>query len=269
MPRPRADHGIVFDADNNLLGNDGTHIHKASDPENAEVWVPNVGQYEQMGRLADGDIVAINASNGTVERVASDGSRTVLDSGRSAYGLVVGPDNMVYIADTWQTNTIIRIDPDTGWADEYIAGFGSAYAKVITFNRDYSRMYIGTVSDAGVVLYVDLDKNLEPIGNPKLFATNAGTWHDGMGMDACGNLYVNDYYSTSLYRISENGQVALFHDFPYDDYGHGHTWGTGVGSWDDHTLYVPQPYIGQRVSALTIGVPAMDWNNGSYITINE
>jgi hypothetical protein len=35
--------------------------------------------------------------------------------------------------------------------------FGSVYAKVIAFNRDYSRMYIGTVSDA------------------------------------CGNLYVNDY----------------------------------------------------------------------------
>ena len=270
MGQPRAYHGIVFDADNNLVGNDTTHIHRASDPDNSEVWLPGVGLYEQMGRLADGDIVAVSGTYGTVERIASDGSRTVLDSGRSAYGLVVGPDNMVYIADPWLSNTIIRIDPDTGWAEEYIAGFaGNVYAKVIAFNRDYSRMYIGTVSDAGVVMYVDLDKKLEPIGGPQLFATNAGVWHDGLGMDACGNLYVNDYGDTAMYRISEKGQVALYHDFPYNDYGHGHTWGTGVGFWDDHTLYVPQPYIGYRVSALTIGVPAMDWNNGFYSTINE
>jgi sugar lactone lactonase YvrE len=270
MPQPRAYHGIVFDADNNLVGNDTTHIHSASDPENAEVWLPGVGTYEQIGLLADGDIVAISGTNGTVERIASDGSRIVLYAGLDAYGLVVGPDNMVYIADPWISNTIIRIDPDTGWAEEYISGFDpNVYGKVMTFNRDYSRMYIGTRSDTGAVLFVDLDQDLEPVGGLQLFAVDAGTWHDGIGMDACGNLYVNDYSRTRLNRISQKGKVSVYHDFPSFDYGHGHTWGTGVGSWDDHTLYVPQPYIGYRVAALTIGVPAMDWNDGIYITINE
>jgi hypothetical protein len=270
LEQPTAYHSIVFDDENNLVGTDEFQLFKSPDPDNVELWIPNIRELEQMDILPDGDIVALSTWEGSLIRLKPDGTRTTIKGNLQGYGLIVGPDNMVYVADSWMTNSILRIDPDTGFTETYISGFpGDITAKVITFNRDYSRMYIGTVSDIGAVLFVDLGKNLEPISEIKLFTDGTGAWHDGIGMDACGNLYVNDVSASQLLQISQDGTVTVFYWWPNSDYGHGHTWGTGIGPWDDHTLYLPQPYVGYRVLAMEIGVPNAHWNDGYYVTINE
>lgn len=270
LDQPTAYHDVVFDDENNLVGTDEFQLFKSPDSENVELWIPNIRELEQMGVLPDGDIVALSTWAGSLIRLKPDGTRTTIKGNLQGYGLIVGPDNMVYVADSWLTNSILRIDPDTGFTETYISGFNDGItAKVITFNRDYSRMYIGTVSNTGAVLFVELDKNLMPISAVKRFANNTGTWHDGIGMDACGNLYVNDVSASQFFRISQDGTVSVYHDWKNSDYGHGHTWGTGIEPWDDHTLYLPQPYIGYRVQAMEIGVPNAHWNDGYYVTINE
>jgi hypothetical protein len=44
---------------------------------------------------------------------------------------------------------------------------------------------------------------------------------------------------------------------------------SGIGPWVDHTIYLPQPYVGYTVTSYDIGVPSRDWNNGYYTTTNE
>ena len=50
-------------------------------------------------------------------------------------------------------------------------------------------------------------------GDAKLFpklvswSTGVGTgWHDGLAVDACGNVYMCDYNVTAIYRITPDGR---------------------------------------------------------------
>jgi hypothetical protein len=89
-----------------------------------------------------------------------------------------------------------------------------------------------------------------------LFATIAGGgWLDGLGVDACGNLFVPDYNTSSLYRISPEGLVSLYYYFGSVAYGHGLAWGSGMGGWNAEALYLPQPYDENTVVEVVIGVP--------------
>ena len=96
------------------------------------------------------------------------------------------------------------------------------------------------------------------VGSPMLFATisGAGNWLDGIRVDACGNVFVPNFSTSALYRITPDGVVSTYYDWPdITGYGHGLEWGNGVGGWDDRILYQPQPYNGCTVVALDIGVP--------------
>ncbi|GDX82492.1 hypothetical protein LBMAG42_43030 [Deltaproteobacteria bacterium] len=91
------------------------------------------------------------------------------------------------------------------------------------------------------------------------FATGMGSWMDGLELDECGNLYAPNYSDRMLWRISPDGltKTAMV-TRSSTDYGHGVTWGNGVGSWDDHTLYQPQPYASYHVREVEIGFASAD-----------
>ena len=57
------------------------------------------------------------------------------------------------------------------------------------------------------------------------------------------------------------GVATIFANWnsPYGYYGHGATWGTGVGGWLEDALYVPMPYGSNQVREIQIGVPGRDW----------
>jgi hypothetical protein len=79
---------------------------------------------------------------------------------------------------------------------------------------------------------------------------------DGLGVDVCGNVYVADYGTSALYRIpAQGGEGELFVDWPDWQYGHGLEWGSGLGGWSETALYLPQPYNGNKVVELELGVP--------------
>ena len=130
-------------------------------------------------------------------------------------------------------------------------------------------MYMGTNSGT-TVYYVDLNEDLEVISEPEPFRSGVGDgWMDGLAVDICGNVYVAEYYSGGMYRISPDAteMTTLFRVGASGSmYGHGIQWGSGVGGWDDHTMFIPQPYNGDSVAELYLGVPYRTWEG---IVINQ
>ena len=78
---------------------------------------------------------------------------------------------------------------------------------------------------------------------------------DGLTMDACGYLYVPSYEERALFRVSPEGKVIRYFQFEPAKYGHGLEWGSGIGGWNANALYLPQPYDGNTVVEVVVGVP--------------
>ena len=131
-------------------------------------------------------------------------------------------------------------------------------ARAIAFNRDFTRLYFGTLSGNGVY-GVDLDANLDPIGDPVLIRAVPDSWHDTVEVDACGHIYVGSVFSSSIFRINADLSVTEIIDWTFNTYGHGFEWGDETGGWDPLSIYVTHPYIGSRVDTFYLGVPGAHW----------
>lgn len=258
----RGYHDVAFTENGYILGNNSGNFHlvAAAYGEPANVLVPGIGQIEQMTWLPNGDLAA--ATYQGVVRITPAGGQTVIAGDIHAYGLILGPDQKLYAADQ---SKIVRIDPDTGQIDRLLepGALPQGSPRVIQFGLGYTQMFIGTLSGAQGRIYVmDLDENLDPISEPRIFTSGvgAGDYHDGLGIDICGYLYVPDYSYSALYRISPSGQVQNIHNSGplLRDYGHGLEWGNGVGGWRDDAIYLPLPYGNNKVLEIVIGVPSRD-----------
>ena len=83
-----------------------------------------------------------------------------------------------------------------------------------------------------------------------------GGFHDGMGVDACGNVYVADYTSRNLFRLSPEGEKTVLVRWSEARYGHGLAWGSGIGGFREDAIYLPQPFDGNTVVEVVVGVPS-------------
>ncbi|NCG18992.1 MAG: hypothetical protein GWP91_08275 [Rhodobacterales bacterium] len=252
-------HDVEFDDLGNLIGNDPSNgfLTQATSAGGYGVYA-STGRVQQMQRLADGDL-AIAADDTGIMRVTAQGSVTPINTSLRPYGLILGNDDMLYAA--VEQDGVYRVDPNTGAATEIIGNLPNGSPRVINFSPDYSRMYIGTLFGNGDVYYVDLDADLNPTTAPATFASNVGTgaYTDTLGVDICGNLYVSDYSFSAIYRISPSGQVQTYVDSSASFHTHGMAWGNGIGGWLEAAIYVTQPYNGNQVAELVIGVPSRLW----------
>jgi hypothetical protein len=255
VPGAKAYHGITFDDDGHIIGSDNSSLIKSTRDGDWDILAPSIGWAEQIDRLHDGDIAVLATQNTSVKRVSMAGAASTLATSVSGYGLTVGPDGMVYVANY---QNIVRIDPDTGEKTNLFGNIASTSPKVVAFNTDNSTMYYGSLS-GGRVYSVELDEDYNPIGQPEVFAVGVGGWHDGIGVDVCGNVYVADYSYTALYKITPEGVVSIYHDYTGNSYGHGLVWGSGLGGFREDALYVPQPYNNNNVLEVIIGVPMQGW----------
>ncbi|MEZ4318811.1 MAG: SMP-30/gluconolactonase/LRE family protein [Myxococcota bacterium] len=263
VPSARAYHGIAFDTLGNMVGSNGDSLLRTAASNDTSLWVPDVSPGQQMDFLPGGDLVFAH-SNGNLLRITPPGNSQVLASNVNAYGVMVGPDGFVYTANQ---NTVDRIDPDTGDREAYITGV--SVPKVLNWSPALDRMYIGTNSSGGAVYEVVLDPvTLEPQGPPTLLANTSNTWHDGLAVDVCGNLYVAEFWDKRLWRITPDGDASVLVQYPSDQYGHGVVFGSGIGEWDAMAIYVPQPYNQNRVAEAIIGIPERRFNGGVYETIH-
>ncbi len=256
----RGYHGLAFDDQGAIVGSNGNSLVKVTTPPDVTPFALNVGSGQQMDYLPNGDL-AFATWDGVV-RILPNGDEQIIASGfQSLYGLMVGPDGFIYTADQ---AVVERIDPATGDRTPYVTGIESP--KVLNWSPGHDKFYVGTNSQ-GNVYEVDIDPvTLEVIGTPTVLATTASSWHDALGVDACGNLYVAEFWDRRLYRISPDGQTTVLVDYPNELYGHGLEWGSGIGVWDPYTVFVPQPYDDNEVGAAWIGVPSRRYT-GHYTLI--
>lgn len=248
-----AGRGLAFDDDGDLIGVSEPHLFRSAYGAAGEVWVPGLGELDQIDRLDDGDFALANYGDGSLMRVGANGATSVITTDVFAYGVRTGPDGLVYTANG---NVIHRIDPVAGTRDVWLDP--DFRPRVVDFSPDLDRLYVGTQESSGQVWVVPLDGDLMPAGEPTLLAEGVGGWHDGLGVDACGLIYLTDYDTLTLYTIDPNtGAVEPFLVATAADrmYGHGLVWGSGVGGWRTDALYLPQPMNGDRVAEAVIGVP--------------
>ena len=92
-------------------------------------------------------------------------------------------------------------------------------------------------------------------GHYRLLAEGIGSGAlDGMGVDACGNVYVAEYTNAVLWRIRPDGTKEPMVDLhQYTDWIPNMNWGTGEG-WQKDVLYVSDRNV-DEVFAVKLGVP--------------
>lgn len=257
LDAPRGYHDVAFDTLGHIIGSDNTSLLKVTYDGEVSVFVPGASVVQGMDWLPGGDLVYADG-NGSLIRVDPSGAPSLMLGGSGAYtvyGVTTGPDGRVYFA-TW--TTVERFDPSTG-ERVTILDHPAVSPYVLDFSPDHRKLYVGTIWAGGAVWALDLDEDLEPVGEPALLAVVGSgelQLHDALGVDLCGNLYVAEFYTNDLYRVTPEGEVSLLVDYSAVDYGHGLEWGSGIGGWRSDALYVPQPYNDNRVMEIVIGVPS-------------
>ena len=256
LDHARGYHGLAFDTEGWLIGWDGRQtLVKAAYEDNREPWVPGQWGVEQIAREeSTGDYFVVRSDDGSVVRISPEGAETSVARGFYwAYGVTIGPDGMLYVSD----GDVYRVDPDTGEKTLLVEHPANEawFAHNVGFSLDSTELYIGTVG-SGELLAVPLDAALDPTDEPYVFARLPGDWMDTVAVDACGYLWVPEYWTSGLYRISPDGEVSdSMVEQIEPSYGHGAVWGRGVGGWRPDALYMPQPYNNYKVREVVIGIP--------------
>lgn len=254
---PRGYHDLIFDDEGRIIGYNNGSLVAVTYDDVVEVFLPGLNSTVQgMDKLDNGDILFVNDA-GELRRVTPTMQNTVVTSGLSSpYGITVGPDQQAYVC---TYNAIVRVDPDSGAQEVWLSA--PEHPRAMVFNLDSTGVYYSTLTFGNSpVYYVEVDDDLDPVGPQTVFATYVGQgYHDGLGIDACGNLYVPDYNTGGLYKIDPEGTVSMMYDeytHPFSHYGHGIEWGSGIGGWNDRAIYLPQPYDGNTVNEIILGVPS-------------
>ncbi|MBL4687763.1 MAG: SMP-30/gluconolactonase/LRE family protein [Nannocystaceae bacterium] len=263
---PRGYHGLVITDDGRMIGSDGVSLMASTYDGRQQLLLPGIGQGQQMDWLPDGDF-AFSTDANALSRVGTDGTTNVIRPNIAAYGVVTGPDGMVYVNTGLAGGRIGRVDPGTGDLTLLFDGVEDQQAHSLGFSPDWSRMYVGTASyTEGTIFYADLDGDMNPTTGLQVLSTDADNgevpngYYDGIAVDACGTLYVTDYYSSSIYRITADGTTTLYWEPDSSTlYAHGLVWGSGSDGWMSDALYLPQPYNENSVTELVVGVPSREF----------
>ena len=237
----------------NFYGTSSNNVVKWDSSFTPSIYATNISGTEQMDWAPTGLLYV--ASGNSIKELDPYGGQRIVGSSISAYGVKVGPDGRIYAADN---SRLWRIDPTVPSQEVLIEASPQWSPKVMDWSPDGSKLYFGNIS-GGRVFSVDLDASFDPVAPPVVLANGVGGWHDGLSVDVCGNLYVADFTTTAMYRITPAGVVSLLFDPISTYYGHGLQFGSGVGPWREDALYVPQPYNGSTVSEVVIGVPHRTW----------
>lgn len=78
---------------------------------------------------------------------------------------------------------------------------------------------------------------------------------DGLGVDACGNVYASEFQQGNVWRISPDGKVELLAKLP-SSWVPNIKWGRGVGGFSSEVMYVADRDTG-RLFGVSVGVPGV------------
>jgi sugar lactone lactonase YvrE len=239
---PKGSEDFVFDREGNLISVDYRtgNLFKTPFTGAPVLFVPTRFMDAAGTRmLPNGDLVIADVAGGRIHRITPQGARTVLASGFSyPNGIEIDLSGAVYVADQ-EKRQVVRLDGATGAARVVVNGMGLEAPNGLSFSPDYRTLYVGDF-DRGRIFAVDVMPDGTAAGAPRMLARNIGERSlDGMAVDECGNVYVDEFEARKVWRITPAGEVAMAVDLSRDsDWIPNMQWGSGIGGWDPNILYV-------------------------------
>jgi sugar lactone lactonase YvrE len=250
---------IAFDDEGFLIGMAGDLFKSPRDGAPA-LWVAGAGCASGLRALSTGDVVC-NGGGSVIFFDEEDGTKTTVASGLSyPNGIEVDLDGHAYVSEQG-SGEVTKIDPFTG--ENWVIATGLTSPNGLSFSPDYSALYVGSFG-GGIVYRIPFESGL-PTGGAETFLTTSmpqaqavgmtGAF-DGMGVDACGNVYVCDYGNIHVYRIAPDAStVEVVADLsPMSSWIPNLQWGSGYGGWVEDHLYVSN--ISGGVFEIDVGVPS-------------
>src|SRR5206468_12494596 len=139
------------------------------------------------------------------------------------FGIAVGPDGAVYVADGGESNAIRRLSPDGDVTT--LAGGAEGFADGVGTDARFNTPSGLAVDAAGAVYVADTGnhaiRRVDPSGRVTTVAGDGiAGWHDGGGrsarfngpmgvvLDAEGRLLVTDTYNDRIRVVSRTGDVT-------------------------------------------------------------
>jgi len=254
VPGAIATEDLAFDGKGNLIGSNFEAIFKSSADGKVKVFVPGFPFRAGMRMIPSGELVVCDDQKGELVRVDTDGVRnTILQGLKYPNGLTVDLQGFVYLTEH-DAHRVLRIHPYTGEYTVLTEEIGNPNG--IAFNPAYDVLYIGTFGGAWIY-----SLSISPDGTPGRLEKWGDMTHtagllDGIGVDACGYVYVCEYGSTDIWRFPPDGKnaVLILDSDPAITYLPNMQWGRGEG-WDPNSLYLPDGWkVG--VWRLEVGVPS-------------
>ncbi len=253
VPGAVASEDLAFDGTGHLVGSNNSAIFKTAAGAKAKLWIPGIENRAGMRFLPDGRLAMCDDKLGRILLFDEDGSQKVLVQGLSyPNGIATDLQGFIYVTEH-DAGRVLRIHPYTG-AYTVLTKL-IANPNGIIFDPEFKNLYIGSFATGWIYKLA-----VSPTGVPgKLIQwaspIGAGGLLDGIGVDACGNVYVCEYGNADIWRIPPSGgpPVKIVDASPDATYLPNMQWGVGQG-WDPMSLYVPDGWkIG--LWRIEVGVP--------------
>lgn len=253
---PLASEDLAFDMAGNLVAGNDTAIFKSPKGGPPQLFVPNMHFRAGLRYLPSGHLIVADNNKGELVRIDPDGVRHPVMTGL-AYpnGLEVDLAGWVYFSEH-SADVVWRVNPFDGTATVVTDRISTPNG--LSFSPDYRTLYIDAFDGDPTIWAVSIAPDGTP-GRVVAWATGVGEgYHDGMAVDACGNVYVADYGETVIYRVSADGQTVepVIDGVGFEGaYLPNMQWGSGFGGYDRQSLYLPDGW-NKGVFEVQIGVPS-------------
>jgi sugar lactone lactonase YvrE len=229
---------FCFDELGNYVGIDGNaNLVRISIDGESTLWAPSIGSgfMAGMGSLPDGSVIVCDAGEGSLKRIFSNGTVTTILGGlQYPNGMDIGADGFIYVAEN-NDDQVRRVNPDTGAFT--IAADGLVSPNGVTVSSDPKVFFVGSFG-GGVVYKVVLGDDPTLPGTVTEFATGFQQGGlDGIGVDECGYVYVAEYTTGVIYRITPGGDTSVLANVP-SFWIPNIKWGRGLGGFERNTMYV-------------------------------
>ncbi len=254
-PPPGED--FAFDDQGHLISLGGSFLVKSTyPPSTVTPWVPADGSTASIRMLSTGDLVYHDLNTSSLFRVDPTGATTLVYSGFGyAGGIEVHPTDLVYVIDLVGLHLI---EPYAKTHQRILQNAPWSFANGVSLSADYTTLY---VSSNDGMWSMPVDAAGTPTAPPTLWAPPPPGAREllGMGVDACGNLYVtgSTLSESAVWRYPAAGGAPEVLVERVGGWLSNLQWGSGVGGWDTHVLYaVDRSFTNPGYDAIEVGVPA-------------
>ena len=229
---------FVFDELGNYVGVDGNgNLVRISIDGQQTLWAPAIGSgfMAGMGILPDGAVIVCDAGEGSLKKILPNGTVTTLLGGlQYPNGMDIGADGFIYVAEN-NDDQVRRVNPETGAFT--IAAEGLLQPNGVTVSSDPKVFFVGSFG-GGVVYKVEMGEDPTQPGTVSELSTDfqAGLL-DGIGVDECGYVYVAEYTTGVIYRITPAGDTSVLANVP-SAWIPNIKWGRGLGGFARDVMYV-------------------------------